>query len=153
MPERLEFNGKPMDYMPINIGFEQAAEVFTILGKPITVVLEPGDATRYELMLVPHGKWSKLTCWSPSDFVVTVVRYVSGEAVEADTFRWSTFGYHDLTNLGRNNQWTRKFLAWWLESFREKGQQIKNGSANSALSNLAHKSDKHPTFEGGPPNE
>lgn len=123
-----------MRFEPMNVPIARAAHWFN-LGKPVFVTLEPGDDTRYDLMLVrnnaPHAR---IATWGNQD-VVTVVRYRGGHAIEADNFRWPYEGEHVLENLGKTNAWTRTLLDWWLEVFAEATRtKADYDSANNAQS-------------------
>lgn len=48
----MEYNGRPLTMGPVNITLAQVAALLDAR-RPVRVVLEPGDATRYEFLLVP----------------------------------------------------------------------------------------------------
>lgn len=109
---------------PSNIELAQAAAWFN-KGKPVFVTLEPGDATRYDLLLVLHGESARIPTWGDQT-IATIVRYRGGHAIEADNFRWPYEGRWVLDNIGKTNEWSRTFLDWWLQVFAEATASAKN---------------------------
>lgn len=121
-----DMNPEPVD----GVSLRRAAEWFT-QGRPTFVTLEPGDATRYDLLIVPHvSPYARMPSWGTT-LVVTVIRYVGGHAIEADNFKWPFEGPWALTNIGKNNHWSKEVLAWWLEEFAYVVEHL-NDSANTA---------------------
>lgn len=123
---------------PINVSIERAAAWFN-KGHAVFVTLEPGDATRYDLLLVQHvSPYGFIRSWGTSQ-VVTVIRYSGGHAIEADNFKWPYSGPWDLDNLGGKNAWTRALIDWWLTEFAKVAKtksQHDADSANTALTNV-----------------
>lgn len=101
----LLYNGKSMSAEPIN---SMLAYVQATLrdGYPITVRLEPGDATRYDLTVAPNPSGG-----------VSVIRH-TGEGPCYAHHVYLNEWYEDLEEvllpLGHGNPWSAKFLAWWL---------------------------------------
>ena len=119
--------GTMMQVEPINVSLSEVAGTLR-LNEPVVVILEPGDATRYHLLLVPLRL---------GDFVSGHLGDFGIQASEADNYlfvsklsgyecpgTWVPYGpdravgTHDVTELA-NNEWSRVLLAWWLSNLCE----------------------------------
>ena len=117
--------GKAMAFEPINVAISEVVGTLR-LNEPIVVMLEPGDATRYVLLLVPMRKGDSVSPHlgfigiSPGDDYL-FVSYLSsrecpgtfvpfGPDESADTY--------DVDELTKN-EWSRIFLSWWLTNLCE----------------------------------
>ncbi|NIN68869.1 MAG: hypothetical protein GTO63_30120 [Anaerolineae bacterium] len=111
------FNGRAMHPEPLDRTLDDVA-VGLRAGESVSVVLEPGDATRYNLCLVP--------CWSPlvydslgsvgipksrANEYLLVVKFDSSGG--SSWFAHSQIEHYDVGG-GVQNQWSRELLAWWL---------------------------------------
>ncbi|KKN88120.1 hypothetical protein LCGC14_0251920 [marine sediment metagenome] len=125
MASPIEYQGKPMTFDPTNISVLRVVQLL-YRGTPQVVILEPGDATRYVLLLVPLG-----TGIAPylGDYGIlsresNQYLFVSKLAGEECLGTWIPFGQdrvvrtHNVVPLS-NNEWSRQFLAWWFTSLYE----------------------------------
>ena len=116
----LMFQGKPMVADPINRSLQALAEAL-LRGRTVVAELEPGDATYYNLLIVP--------CWAdgvrrhlgrygvPIDaadrYLVVVKMSDVGGAAAWIPVTYGTVAAHDTEALS-TNPWTCELLAWWL---------------------------------------
>ncbi len=90
-------------------------------GYPFTAQLEPGDSTRYSLLIVPlHNAntafgYDERHMWQH----YLISRVVGGEAVATVHRRaWvRNMDQHDAATLSLDNGWTQELLTWWLTGF------------------------------------
>lgn len=117
--------GKLMALEPINV--TMAAVIRTLrLGEPIVVILEPGDATRYTLLLVPlrHNVSPYLQGFGIQPWEANNYLFVSKLSTDECPGTWVPFGpgqrvgTHDVTELS-SNDWSQRFLSWWLTNLNE----------------------------------
>ncbi len=117
-----------MAFEPINMAISEVVGTLR-LNEPVVVILEPGDATRYTLLLVPMRR---------GDSVSPHLQGFGIQASEADRYlfvsklsgdecpgTWVPFGplfskvgVHDVTEL-TDNDWSQMFLSWWLTNLCE----------------------------------
>ncbi len=119
--------GKLMNGTPINMAMSEVVGTLR-LNEPVAVILEPGDATRYTLLLVPMR---------PGDSVSPHLGWYGIPEEEADNYlfvsnlsdsecpgTWVPFGpgrivgTYDVTELSKN-EWSQKLIAWWLTNLCE----------------------------------
>ena len=125
MTSPIEYQGKPMTFDPINVSVLRVVQLL-YQDTPQVVILEPGDATRYILLLVPLG-----TNIAPylSDYGIpsresTQYLFVSKLTDEECLGTWIPFGQDRVVGTYNvvplsNNEWSRQFLAWWFTSLYE----------------------------------
>ena len=121
---RYPVSGKPMVAEPINVPLQRLAALLRE-GQTVVAELEPGDATYYNLLIVP--------CWAD-----TVHRYLESFGIppgsasnyllvvkleqECSRAAWiltdGAVGRHDTVPL-TNNPWSQELLAWWLSHLVE----------------------------------
>lgn len=108
----LEYHGKPLTWEPIN------TSVLILLdglsgGFTKFVELDPGDATRYELLItwVPHLR-TAFRFDEPGDHLL-VVRLISGDPIAVSLFGYAVFG--GAGRLANGNEWSAVLLNWWLD--------------------------------------
>lgn len=104
-----------MDPEPVNISLSETATAL-IAGETVLVVLEPGDATRYNLCVVP--------CWAqfvgvdalascgisdPSDYLL-VTKF---DSTEGNSWFARHLSFEADVAPGIKNRWSRTLLAWW----------------------------------------
>ena len=118
----LEYSpGKFMAFAPKNIVTTGMVELLQH-NQPLVVILEPGDATRYTLLLVPAA--SSAVGRDLSDFGIVASqahRYIFVSKLSSMECQgsWLPFGPgvvvepHDIVYLS-DNQWSQTFLAWWF---------------------------------------
>lgn len=118
--------GTLMKFEPINVSIEAVLSCIAA-HEPQVVILEPGDATRYTLLLVAPGA----PCvsgelrgigipLSEADHYLFVSKITSLEC--PGTFvpfgRGQVVGFQDVTELS-SNEWSQRFLSWWFTSLCE----------------------------------
>jgi hypothetical protein len=116
---RLEYHGQAMVFAPTRIlclqcsgpldGDEPAhADILQLLadGYSVFVELQPGDGTRYGLLLVSgmHG--------------VSAVRVGAASDGSVSVSLDKVLTPDDCRPLAPNNEWSRVFFAWWLNCLR-----------------------------------
>ena len=117
--------GKTMKFEPINVTI---SEVVSTLGfnQPIVVTLEPGDATRYVLLLVPIRDGDSVSHHlgfiginSRDDYLF--VSYLSSRECPGTFVPFGPHGSVDTYNVDEltENEWSRIFLSWWLTNLKE----------------------------------
>lgn len=112
---KLMYHGMEMRLEPINVPMYLIASELN-KNNPSLALLEPGDGTRYEIILVP--------CWSsnirlglasngirPTD-AKDYVLCVKINGIQTSFFATEHVQEYDIE--GVNNDWTCRFLAWWL---------------------------------------
>ncbi len=114
--EELKYMGQALSAEPINLPLSAVAAALRG-GDSVLAILEPGDATRYQLCLVP--------CWAPglrSDLgaigvppqrareYLLVAKFLGhgGDVF----FASSDVRAFDLDAV--QNEWSRELLSWWL---------------------------------------
>ena len=113
--EALAYNERPMSPDPINIDVEDVVDALTD-GRPVSVELEPGDATYYNLIIVP--------CWAPvvrrslgrygvpradaTEYLL--VTYLRGD----DSPTFFAMSHVNALDVPVKNPWSAGLVAWWL---------------------------------------
>ncbi len=125
MADSIEYHGRLMEFAPTNV---TGLGVIQSLHRkiPQVVVLEPGDATRYILLMVPLGANIApylddygIPSWEANSYL-----FVSKLSGEECLGTWIPFGpgrvvdTHNVEPLS-SNEWSRQFLAWWFTSLYE----------------------------------
>lgn len=116
MPEKLMHGSSEMQVEPINIPLTEVAQLLKE-GDPVVVILEPGDATRYRLLIVP--------CWSCSvggrlgDIGIPLGKETDYLMVtKFDNYGGNMFfatehvQHWDAEAL--ENEWSRDLVTWWV---------------------------------------
>ena len=112
-------NGREMKLEPVNRSLKECRD-FIKMDEPQVVILEPGDGTRYTLLLTPvacegiarhlgdfgipysaRGKYYLLTKLSDRQSLSCWIRITQHIDV------------YDVEHI-TENRWTRIFIAWWL---------------------------------------
>ena len=123
--EDLMYQGrKALKFQPVN--HHDMVDVIAAIhaGMPQVVILEPGDATRYTLLLMPLQAMSSVTDHL-GEFGIEPYRaheymYVARLDVENCPGTWVPFGENRLVErwnvepLGNQNVWSERVIAWWL---------------------------------------
>lgn len=111
----LNREGKPLKHAPINMTMGDAVVAFLTDGK-VYVVLEPGDATRYELLI---QNMNEVPGWDASawgtDEVWSVTRFAGYESESATVYYLDN--PYKLDKISNRNAWTMKLFEWWLAEF------------------------------------
>ncbi len=116
MNDDLRYGGKRMMIEPINVPMHHVVDTLRG-GGVIVVILEPGDGTRYRLLLTP--------CWASgvkgeledvgilpgaAERYILVTKFDGHEGVAF--FSYPGAGTWDMTCV--ENDWSRELLTWWL---------------------------------------
>jgi len=114
----LEYNGRKLTSTPSNCTVRDCL-VHLKARKPFTVVLEPGDATRYMLVFTPLWKsgLGDLGMWSPSDVpdLWMVTRVGSGHHFHTVVLHLRHgVGHFNIGQLAGGNSWTADLLVQWV---------------------------------------
>ena len=109
MPEVLQYHGRQMKPTPLNMELHEVRSILES-GKSVRIRLEPGDGTRYDLLITPQSDPDlRFTGCNEHHFLVTKV--TGGECISAFVSRWSDV--HQWIPFGNRNLWTSEFLNWW----------------------------------------
>ena len=116
----LIYRGKPMTVEPANRSLAGVAELLRT-GRSVIAELEPGDATYYNLLLVP--------CWAPGisghlgrfgvpsgsahRFLIVVKVDEEGGGMTFVPTDGQKIGVWDTLHLS-SNEWSQELFAWWL---------------------------------------
>ena len=111
----LRHYGKAMAWDPVNMNRARLLGML-YLGHPVRIMLEPGDATRYELEI----QWA---CGA-----LYVSRIVSGDLLFGGVYDGDRFG-RCLTVISNGNDWTVAFLTWWLNGLLDQLRTFGNRRA------------------------
>lgn len=105
----LEFD---LEITPINVSREDLL-VRLLGGHPTVAFLEPGDGTRYELVLVPlrPADWTTMN-WDPARLRLLVVRTIGGTPIGATIVEHALA--HVINPIANNNYHSARVLRWWL---------------------------------------
>ena len=112
--EYFESKKRELQPNPLGITLKQVAK-FLVEGKPLTVELEPGDATRYELALIPM--WADLmnlgNYGEERETSLLVVRSVGGTPTTAQVVLLER-DFKELYRISNQNEWTEQLFSWWF---------------------------------------
>lgn len=100
---------------PLETSLEEVAADLTA-GRTVSVTLEPGDSTRYELLIVPLWEHTvRLAGWSAEDEYngLLVVRLIGGEPRESGVVLLRDIPW--TVSKFCKNDWTVELLAWWFQ--------------------------------------
>lgn len=114
----LFYNKRSMKTEPVGLLTMNAAATLLKANQPVMVCLEPGDMTRYDLLIVPcGGVGMRSTAFGYSTLKNGLFVHLVGEgsAVIPDL---SDVSEDDFVKLD-NNEWTRTFMAWWFGFLHE----------------------------------
>lgn len=100
----LLYHGRPMKLDPVDEPLSALKERMA-KGQPIYAKLEPGDGTRYELIVTHLPHYGTLV--ARIDYGVERVRGV---------YLGDHFPARELVPMCGPNPWTRTFLDWWLHA-------------------------------------
>ncbi len=125
---KLLYNYTPMKVDPINRPMEEVRKLI-LARKPQVVILEPGDKTRYLLLLVPLTE--SVVGQHLHDFGIAPERayeylFVSRLNAKRSTGVWVPTNYPvrpDQIRCLVQNLWTEKLIAWWLTELFETGDE------------------------------
>lgn len=108
----LGYNGHPMTWAPVRPSTFRLMDQLKERGTSSYIILEPGDATRYELIVSrpPTGGLivQRVSGGEPSGTAFMLYEYTRVEEIE-----------HRLKDNGCHNAWSRTLLAWWLDGLRD----------------------------------
>lgn len=121
----LEYHGRQMEAEPSNIPLSGVVHQLRD-GRTVYVCLEPGDATRYDLLITPFSgirgnnqgpRNEGLPTWNPDEEHFVVSRLVDMRPLHsAVIWRDCWDGEHiALARYGVGvNEWTHELLSWWF---------------------------------------
>lgn len=121
MPEPLEHFGVQMVWEPVNYDEDFVVHTLKYQDSALHVQLEPGDATRYDLLVMwareldealVHMTWEQLC----KHLIVIVSR--NGDVQTVALYGPNNFGAEK--KLWPDNEWSQQFLKWWLDILLEK---------------------------------
>lgn len=115
----LDYFGKPLRWEPVRSDEPDCAEAVR-QGVPLYVVLEPGDGTRYDLVVSRLARAERLP-GEPMQFVVS--RIQSGTHVASQLFDAEK---PDASAIANGNDWSATVLAWWLSELAERVEAASN---------------------------
>lgn len=96
---------------------------------PVVLDLEPGDATRYTLVLTRLATREAVRAgWHRDDIIIQVTRIVGGRpAGTALLCLEDEYQRHEAaTTMWNGNEWTGMVLAWWLDCLAVAVQEVKD---------------------------
>lgn len=113
----MEYHGRPLSSTPSNMPLERCVDCLRNL-EPFTVVLEPGDATRYTLAFLPvAGAGLEAMGYSREDldqgWMVTRQDGRHGFVAALANTGWD-FGHHNLGPLPRGNDHTADVIVLFI---------------------------------------
>lgn len=112
----MKYAGKELSLEPINISMDEVVKELQH-GETVYVILEPGDATRYELLITPLWGWQRrmvpLGEQKPWRWLL-VTRMNQSENNHPSIRIQRGFWIGELEPLTRNNIHTHAIFAWWL---------------------------------------
>lgn len=119
----LRYNDKELDPNPTNHFNLQTVARDLVDERTVHVILEPGDATRYDLTLMPM--WATgLEHLGNYDYEdrnagLIVVRSVSGRIVASEVYLMNRDFHDNIEDLATGNEWSADLLQWWFEVLYE----------------------------------
>jgi hypothetical protein len=121
--ETLEYYGKSLKVEPVNTTREKIVLALdNLLALSVSVILEPGDATRYEFILTPlKGVQGEVCGWDPryedKHLLVTRLRggYPTGSTILWDGCYLPEQVDPLLANGPAVRRWERELFTWWFE--------------------------------------
>lgn len=115
--KQLSYNGTPMRWEPSNWPGNTLLNALDA-ECACSVVLEPGDATRYDLIIVPLGGEHVHIAGCDSKYLL-VTRV--GSKRDFTTALLSPWNLSIVAReLAQGWDWTEVLLTWWLDALREK---------------------------------
>lgn len=119
----LEYRGRQMSAEPSNVSMANLVALLAS-GRTVYVCLEPGDETRYDLLITPFASIRRddfdgkgLPTWNPDEPHLVVTRLVDlRPAYGAVIWPGCWDGEHAaLATYGKAiNEWTHELLTWWF---------------------------------------
>lgn len=109
-------NGRAMQWEPVN---RSGDDLVQDLGRGFQcfVQLEPGDGTRYDLLLTwPAARLEREAFHlsaSEARYTMLVIRLRGGDVAGATLY--GSMNYGAVKAIASGNEWTAAFLEWWLE--------------------------------------
>jgi hypothetical protein len=107
--------GRTMSREPANMTWAQAMYHLCRIMEPVTVVLEPGDGTRYDLTIQPITNGvNRIEGCGDTSGMYSLVTYAQRN--------YKTILIHlgnaqfEATNL-TDNEWSQQVLGWWLAEY------------------------------------
>lgn len=122
--EKLTYNGRELSAEPSGMTLARVARILED-DKPVSVLLEPGDATAYHLLLVPCGYehvrstlgWAGVPEGVAEDYLLVISLDPRG-GTEIIPWDGRKISLEYVVQLEAND-WSRSLLAWWLDTLLE----------------------------------
>jgi hypothetical protein len=127
--KELTYHGRPLDPQPVNLPLGFVAQQL-LAGKTIQVILEPGDATRYDFILSPIAlNEENFDLVSLEALFVGRTLGLGGELVASAIIRdpsrdeWQyERGVEEISlfKTRAGNEWSAQFFNWWFRKLWER---------------------------------
>lgn len=123
MMSELTYHGRELTAEPVNMPLGEVAERLR-RREPVVAVLEPGDGTCYQTLLVPcaapgvQGHLGRIGVpehESGNYLIVSLIEWRNSETIVVPWDR--QIGTHHVDRISAN-EWTHTFFAWWLTRLR-----------------------------------
>lgn len=105
----------PMDPQPANITLIEAVHALR-RGIPQAITLEPGDMTRYDLLITPLRPADDTIFhygFGGEDCALLVTRVIGGDPAESSVIINEV--EHRPLEIAHGNEWSGILLRWWLK--------------------------------------
>lgn len=118
---------RPMIAEPVNVPLWKMARIL-VEGRPVVAILEPGDATRYTLLITPvwagevREHLGSLGILEDSAAEYLHISKLDDLGGNESWFAAPRTGSWDLEYV--RNEWSREFLSWWSRQLWEKIQEV-----------------------------
>lgn len=115
----LLFQGNVMKSEPVNHELDFLAHNLR-LSRTVIAQLEPGDGTRYELLITPLELFNDIFYFGEgiAEQALVVIRVEGGTPIGACVYHPEY--QEQLELICRNNAWTWRLMEWWLNLLIEK---------------------------------
>lgn len=120
MRTRLQYHDREFTLEPVNVSFATVVSHLKRTGKPIFVELEPGDATRYCLIVCllgnDTGNLDILAVIRTNDFPLYSDSVGSAVVTLRDCAECSFEFEREIEHMSKGNPWTGEVLGWWVRN-------------------------------------
>lgn len=128
-PKELTYHGRPLDPQPVNFPLGFLAQQL-LAGKTCQVILEPGDATRYDFILSPIAiSVESADCGGVDALFAGRTLGFGGELVASAVIHdparhaWEyEQGVEEISlfKTRAGNEWSAQFFGWWFRKLWER---------------------------------
>lgn len=119
LPELRDAFNHAMKPEPSNITLRHVLDLLHD-GRTVYVCLEPGDATRYDLLITPVSGicvgdtvYGRLPSWG-KEYSIMVTRLIGMRPAFSNMIAPNMFD-GELLEIANNNQWSKTLLNWWTQ--------------------------------------